>query len=125
MAKTPINIAKGIVLAMNNLYHTHLVINTSSFYGGEGKLVRMYSIKDAYNYKGKYSNKEIFCSASGVYTCLFMVDLLNTFQGRPIEDHANEGYDNVFARKNGQAGIDYMKEVYLEHEFGTGQEDEY
>jgi hypothetical protein len=124
MAKTPITIAKNIVLAMNSIYHTHLVINVSSFYGGEGKLVRMYSVKDAYNYRGQYSNKEIFCSASGVYTCLFMVDLLSSFQGKELEDHNNEGYDNVFARKNGQAGIDYMKEVYL-GESRTGEADEY
>ena len=121
MAKTPITIAKTICLAMNNMYKTHLVINTSQFYGEGSRLIRMYSVKDAYNYQGKYANKELFCSASGVYTCLFMVDLLNAFRNEPLEDHKNEGYDNVFARKNGQAAIDYMKEVYLEHELGASE----
>lgn len=115
MAKTPITIAKSIALAMNHMFKTHIVINTSSFFGGEGKIVRMYTVKDAYNMGQKgYSNKELFCSASGVYTLLFMVDMLNTFQGKAIEDHHNEGYDNVFCRKNGQASIDYMVNTYLE-----------
>lgn len=115
MAKTPITIAKTLVNAMNYTYKTHLVINTSSFFGGEGKVVRMYSVKDAYNlgHKG-YSNKELFCTASGVYVCLFMADLWNTFQGKDVEDHGNEGYYNVFSRKNGQAAIDYMVNTYLE-----------
>lgn len=121
MAKTPITIARTLTNAMNHMYGTHLVINTTSFHGGEGKIVRMYSVKDAYNlgHKG-YSNKELFCTASGVYVCLFMVDLLYTFQGKDIEDHHNEGYYNVFARKNGQAAIDYMVDKYLE----GGLEDE-
>lgn len=120
MAKTPITIAKTIALAMNNLYGTHIVINTSSFYGGEGKLVRMYTVKDAYNFNGNYSNKELFCSASGVYACLFMTDLLAVFQGREPEEHNNEGYDNVFLKKNGQAAIDYMKGAYLD-DFSTAE----
>lgn len=115
MAKTPITLAKTIVLAMNRTYHTHIVINTSSFYGGEGKLVRMYTVKDAYHIGNQgYSNKELFCTASGVYTLLFMVDMLNRFQGKEIVDHRNEGYYNVFAKKNGQDAIDYMVKTYLE-----------
>lgn len=120
MAKTPITIAKGIVLAMNQLYGTHLVINTSSFYGNENKLIRMYSVKDSYRLDGSNVSKELFCSASGVYTCLFMVDLLAAFQGKDREEHDNEGYDRVFARKNCQANIDYMKGAYFDAEFGTG-----
>lgn len=115
MAKTPITIAKSLCLAMNYQYKTHLVINTTQFYGEGGRLIRMYSVKDAYNYQGKYANKELFCTASGVYTCLFMVDLLNAFRGIESEDHG-DGYNNVFARKNGQGSIEYMKEVYLENE---------
>lgn len=114
MAKTPITIAKTIAMAMNRMYDTHLVINTSSFYGDKGKVVRMYTVKDSYNIAGNYSNHELFCTASGVYTCLFMVDLLYSFQGKELEDHGNEGYDNVFLKKNGQGSIDYMKSVYLE-----------
>lgn len=124
MAKSPLTIAQSIVLAMNNLYGTHLVINRSSFYGGQGKLVRMYTVKDAFNYNGEYSNKELFCSASAVYTCLFMVDLLAVFQGREPDEHDNEGYTNVFARKNGQASIDYMKEVYLVELGSSGTDEE-
>ena len=114
MAKTPITIAKTIAMAMNRMYDTHLVINTSSFYGEKGKVIRMYTVKDAYNIAGNYSNRELFCTASGVYTCLFMVDLLYSFQGKELDDHENEGYDNVFLKKNGQGSIDYMKSVYLE-----------
>lgn len=115
MARTPITIARTLVNALNHIYNTHLVINTTSFHGGEGKIVRMYSVKDAYNMGAKgYSNKELFCTASGVYTCLFLVDLLYTFQGRELENHGNEGYYNVFDRKNGQAAIDYMVDKYLE-----------
>lgn len=114
MAKTPITIAKSIALAMNQTYQTHIVINTSSFYGEGGKVVRMYTVKDSYNYRGKYSNKELFCSASGVYTCLFMVDLLYTFQGKELDDHENPGYTNVFMKKNGQAAIEYMKGAYFD-----------
>lgn len=115
MAKTPITTARTIAQALNHIYKTHIVINTSSFYGGEGKIVRMYTVKDAYNlgHQG-YSNKELFCSASGVYVLLFLVDLLATFRGKEPEDHHNEGYYNVFARKNGQAAIDYMLNTYSE-----------
>lgn len=113
MAKTPITIARTLVNAMNRLYGTHLVINTSSFHGDKGKIIRMYTVKDAYNSGGGYSNKELFCSASGVYVCLFMRDMLYSFQGKEIPPDDNEGYQNVLARKNGLASIDYMKEVYL------------
>lgn len=116
MAKTPITTARTIANAMNIMYKTHIVINTSQFYGGEGKLVRMYIVKDSYYYKGKYSDKELFKTASGVYTCLFMRDLLYTFQGREIPRETNEGYLNVLERKNGRASIEYMKGVYLENE---------
>lgn len=114
MAKTPITIAKTIALALNNMYQTHIVINTTNFYGDAGKLVRMYTIKDAYSFAGNYSNKELFCTASGVYTCLFMVDLLASFRGEELEDHQNPGYTNVFMKKNGLAAIEYMKGVYLD-----------
>lgn len=113
MSPTPISLARTMVNAMNNMYGTHLVINTSSFYGGEGKLVRMYTVKDAYNYNGEYSNKEIFCSASGIYVCLFMRDLLYTFQGKDRVEEDNEGYNNVLAKKNGLENIDYMVKTYL------------
>lgn len=113
MAKTPITIARSIANALNLQYHTHIVINTSQFYGGEGKLVRMYVVKDSFYYAGKYSDKELFKTASGVYCCLFMRDMLYAFQGRENGEETNEGYLNVLAKKNGRASIDYMKEVYL------------
>lgn len=120
MAKTPITIAKTIALAMNQTYQTHIVINTSSFYGDKGRVVRMYTVKDAYNNGKGYSNKELFCTASGVYTCLFMVDLLYSFQGKDLDEHG-EGYDKVFARKRGDESIEYMKGVYLDG-IGTSSE---
>lgn len=116
MAPTPISTANTIARAMNQLYHTHIVINTSQFYGGEGKLVRMYVVKDAFYYGGQYSDKQIFKSASGIYVCLFMRDLLYAFQGREPEDSHNEGYYRVFAKNNGESAIEYMKGAYLNAE---------
>lgn len=117
MARTPITIAKTITMAMNRLYGTHLVINSSSFHGEKGKVVRMYSVKDAYNLGEKgYSNKELFCTSSGVCACLFMVDLLAAFQGRELEEHGDPIYSSLFARKNLQSSIDYMKGAYLDAE---------
>lgn len=113
MAPSPITVANTIARAMNSTYGTHLVINTTNFYGAEGKLVRMYTVKDAYKYNGGYSNKEIFCSASGVYTCLFMRDLLYAFQGKEIPEEDNEGYNNVRMRKNADGSIQYMVDTYL------------
>lgn len=121
MSPTPITLARTMANAMNRLYGTHIVINVSQFFGGEGKLVRMYAVKDAFNYHGQYSNKELFCSASGIYVCLFMRDLLYTFQGKEVPDEDNEGYKNVLARKNGKESIDYMVKAYLET---TGGEDD-
>ena len=115
MAKTPITIARTMANALNLTYKTHIVINTSQFFGGEGKLVRMYIVKDSYYSQGAYSDKELFKTASGVYACLFMRDLLYAFQGREEVKEDNEGYLNVLARKNGRASIEYMKEVYLEN----------
>jgi len=116
MAPTPISTANTIARAMNQLYHTHLVINTSQFYGGEGKLVRMYIVKDSFYYKGQYSDKQLFKSASGVYTVLFMRDLLYAFQGKEEVDADNEGYDRVKAKNNVEASIEYMKGAYLNAE---------
>lgn len=121
MAPTPISIANTIARAMNSEFKTHIVINTSQFYGGEGKLVRMYIVKDSFCYNGKYSDKEIFKSASGVYTCLFMRDLLYAFQGRDIPEENNEGYNNVKEKRNAEASIEYMKGVYLNVEPELGE----
>lgn len=114
MAKTPITIARTIANAINVEFKTHLVINTSQFFGGEGKLVRMYIVKDSYYDHGKYADKELFKTASGVYCCLFMRDLLYAFQGRESDAaEENEGYLNVLDKRNGRASIEYMKEAYL------------
>lgn len=123
MSQQPITIARTIANALNRQYKTHVVINTSQFFGGEGKVVRMYVIKDAYYYGGKsaYSDKELFKTASGIYACLFMRDLLGAFQHKEKAEETNAGYLNVFMRKNGQASIDYMVKTYLEV---GGQEDE-
>lgn len=122
MSPTPITKARTIANALNQIYGTHIVINTSQFFGGEGKLVRMYVIKDAYYYGGKsaYSDKELFKTASGIYALMFMVDMLDAFKGKEITDRGNEGYQNVLARKNGLANIDYMVKTYLV----GGQEDD-
>ena len=114
MARTPITIARTIANAMNNQYDTHLVINQTNFFGGEGKLVKMYVVKDAYHFGGKYSDKELFRTSSGVYTCLFMRDLLYTFQGKELAEETNIGYLNVKNKRNAEASIEYMKEKYLQ-----------
>lgn len=120
MAKTPITIARTIANAMNIQYKTHLVINTSQFYGGEGKLVRMYVVKDSYYHQGQYSDRELFKTASGVYCCLFMRDMLYAFQGTDGGEETNEGYLNVLDKRNGLASIAWMKEAYL-NEPGNGE----
>ena len=123
MAKTPITIAKPIANAMNIQYKTHLVINTSQFYGGEGKLVRMYVVKDSFYSQGQYSDRELFKTASGVYCCLFLRDLMYAFQGRTdVPEETNEGYLNVLAKKNGLGSIEWMKGVYL-NESGNGSDE--
>ena len=119
MARTPITIARTIATAMNIEYGTHIVINTSQFYGGDGKLVRMYVVKDAYHYGGKWSDKELFKTASGVYVCLFMRDMLYSFQGKEVEE-TNAGYLNVKAKKNGEGSIEYMKGAYLDDKSESG-----
>ncbi len=114
MAKKPISIANDIARAMNQMFHTHIVINTSQFYGGEGKLVRMYIVKDSYYAKGQYTDEQIFKSASGLYTCLFMRDLLYAFQGKEEVVADNEGYDRAKEKNNVPASIEYMKGVYID-----------
>lgn len=116
MAKTPITIAKTMANALNTMYKTHIVINTSQFFGGEGKLVRMYVVKDSYYSHGSYSDRELFKTASGVYCCLFMRDLLYSFQGKEPDEETNEGYKNVLEKRNGLASIEYMKGAYLEND---------
>ena len=121
MARTPITIARTIANAINSMFHTHLVINISQFYGEQGKLVRMYVVKDCFYSRGAYSDKELFKTASGVYTCLFMRDLLYALQGKEIPHEDNEGYNNTLERKNGLASINYMKEAYTKNdELETG-----
>ena len=117
MAKTPITTARTIANAMNQMFKTHLVINTSQFFGGEGKLVRMYIVKDSYYHGGAYVDKELFKTASGVYCCLFMRDMLYAFQGRDNGEETNEGYLNVLEKRNGLASIEWMKGVYLDDGF--------
>ena len=116
MAPTPITTAQNIARAMNLLYKTHIVINTNKFYGGDGNLVRVYVVKDAFYYGGKYSDKQIFKSASGIYTVLFMRDLLYAFQGKEVPEYDNPGYEKVKAKNNVDAAIAYMKGAYLDVE---------
>lgn len=115
MSPTPITLARTIANALNTMYHTHVVINTSQFFGNEGKLVRMYIIKDAYYSinTGAYKDEELFKTASGVYACLFMRDMLAAFQKKELPEETNIGYLNVLAKRNGKASIDYMLKTYL------------
>lgn len=116
---TPVGTAMKIASALNELYHCHCVINTQSFFGREGKAVRMYIVKDSYNYGGEHCDKELFRSASGIYTCLFMRDLLYTMQGKKIVEETNEGYIRVREKRNADAAIEYMRMKYEPTDIGS------
>ena len=109
---TPMGTALKISTALNELYKCHCVINTQSFFGREGKAVKMYVVKDSYNYGGEHCDKELFRSASAIYTCLFMRDLLFAMQDRELEEETNEGYIRVREKRNADASIEYMKVKY-------------
>lgn len=112
MASNLLSIARKIILAINMKYRAHLVMNTSEFFKN-GDVIHMKIIRDSfYNEDGDYCDKELFRTASSVYTVLFLVDALATLDGRELEDHKNEGYTDIFRRKSGQLSLDYLKEVY-------------
>lgn len=110
-----IKTAKKIARGINFMYGTRLVINVSEFYGGEGNLIRLYVVKDAFYEQGEgYINKELFKSASAVYTVLFMRDLMDLLRHKEItDDSQNEGWMRARARHTPEAAYDYIYENYL------------
>lgn len=116
MSKSPITIARTIANALNMTFHTHVVINQNYFHKSlEGRPIRMYVVKDSY-YEPlpfrKYWDKELFRTASAIYTCLFLRDLLWAFQGKVMQNEPNEGYKKIFLDKELSKSIDYMLDRY-------------
>ena len=114
MAK-PINTAKKLATAINMEYGAHIVINRNEFFAREEfRTVHLYSVRDAWsgNDTEKYRNDELFRTASGIYVCLFMRDMLWTFQGRTVPLEDNPGYNKVFSRNNGWEMIRMMVNRY-------------
>ena len=119
MSSSPITIARKIANAMNMTFHTHIVINQVSFFKNKN-YIKMYVIKDSYYGEipfRKYFDKELYKTASPVYACLFMRDLMWAFQGKAAADNPNEGYTNAFLEKNLDKSIDYMLERYKGGDF--------
>ena len=114
--------AKKIAKGLNFKYGMHIVINTSDFYSERGNrqtgapnLVRMYVIRDCYYATdGTYVNEELFKSASGVYTVLFLRDLMYKVQGRDLPpDEDDPGWAATRVRKGAFSSFDYMIEKYV------------
>lgn len=111
----PILVAKKIAKGINIKYGTRIVINTSEFYGDNHNLVRMYEIKDAYyGANGEPVNKRLFRSASGVYTVLFMRDLMLKIQGEDLPpDEEDPGWAATREKKGAFQSFDYILENYV------------
>lgn len=111
----PLMTAKKIAKGINMKYGSRIVINTAEFYGDNGNLVRMYEIKDAYyGQNGEPVNKRLFRSASGVYTVLFMRDLMLKIQGKdlpPVEE--DPGWAATREKKGAFQAFDYILEKYV------------
>lgn len=107
--------AKKIARGLNAKYGSRLVINTSEFYGDNGNLVRVYVVKDAfYNSDGSHVNKELFKSASGVYTVLFMRDLNLLADGLELEPEENDPkWARVRESKGAFESFNYFIETYV------------
>lgn len=111
----PIFTAKKICKGLNAKYGSKLVVNVAEFYGENNNLVRMYVIKDAfYSSDGSYVNKELFKSASGVYTVLFLRDLNDMADGREVvPDEDDPKWAEVKERKGATEGFNYYIENYI------------
>lgn len=107
--------ARKLANGINHQYGTHLVINVNEFYGDGGNLVRMYEVKDSFYSPTKGSvNKSLFKSASGVYTVLFMRDLMLKIQGQDLPpDEEDPGWAATREKKGAIQAFDYVLENYV------------
>lgn len=109
---SPISIAEKLCTAMNMKYGTHIVINTNKFFGKEDMVVKMHVVKDVYGRGRAFVDEELFRSASSIYICLFMRDLMYSFEGRDIPE-GDEGWEHQKETKPVAQSIDYMRKKYL------------
>lgn len=109
-------LTRRLISAVNRLYNCHIVLNISSFFNnreGPNNQVNMYILKEEYHFPdGERVNRELFRSASSVYTCLYMRDLLYVLQDKEIPDDNNEGWENMKIKRNVAESIAYIKEKY-------------
>lgn len=109
-------LTRKLVRAVNDMYDCHLVMNVNSFFNnreGPNNVVNMYVIKEEYHFPdGERVNKELFRSASSVYTCLFMRDLLYYLQNKPIPHEDNDGWNKMRAKRDVDSSLEYIKEKY-------------
>lgn len=108
----PSYIAKTIIKAINFQFSAHVVLNANEFFGKEGKVVRMYVVKDAYYDGHTWVDEELFRTTSANYALLFCRDLLYSLQGKPIPPAENEGYQNCREKHRTDERIQYMVNVY-------------
>lgn len=115
MATNLIGKAKLLCSAINQNFKSHVVISINEFFGGEGRQVRVYVVRDAYYNNGTYDDKELFKSAALVYVILYLRDLLYTLQGRDVpEDLDNEGWQKMKLKRMTADTLKYMKEKYVD-----------
>lgn len=112
----PYLLTKKLISAVNFKYNCHIVINTSNFFNSKDSptnQVHVYSIREDYYFAdGDKLNKELFKSASSLYTCLYMRDLLYALEGREIPEEDNEGWNKMRAKRDVKGSIAYIKEKY-------------
>lgn len=124
MATNVLALSRKLVNAINAKYGSRLVI-CSNYFFRSGKEVHMKILKDSYyDEEGVYAGHELFSTASSIYMCLFLKDLLDEMGGSERADTNNPGYDAIFSRKDGQKSIDYMKEKYVTHRDFDGEAEE-
>jgi len=109
---SPLSLAEKISTALNAKYGTHIVINSNKFFGKEGTIVNMHVVKDVYGRGHSYCDEELFRSASSIYTCLFMRDLLYYLDGKDIPK-GDEGWERQKAIKHPEVSFEYMRKKYL------------
>lgn len=115
MAKT-IKTTVKMMAGLNHLYGCHLTLSESKFFGTEGQPITMYIIKDCYKEKdGKFVDDELFRSASLIYTCYFMRELMFAMKGEelpPLEGEIAEKWSQMREKRNVEKSVEFMKEKY-------------
>ena len=108
----PLKLSDRICRALNVTYGTNVVVDAQKFIGKEGTTVTMHVVKDARG-RGVFGHsKELFRSGSAIYTCLYMRDLLYSFQGRelPTDD---EGWERMKEYRKTDESIAWMLNKYV------------